>query len=156
MVVTVPVAAVMADAARLMNPDGMLVFFAGIANGTMGPLDMSRVYLHNAQYTGTSGSAISDQELVLDKALNGSLSPALNLAAVGGIEAARDGVEAVMQGRFAGKVMIFPQVSGVPLLGLAELAEQFPEVGAALGERGEWTPQAEQLMFENYRATPVP
>ena len=155
-VVTVPVAAVMADAARLMNPDGMLVFFAGIANGTMGPLDMSRVYLHNAQYTGTSGSAISDQELVLDKALNGSLSPALNLAAVGGIEAARDGVEAVMQGRFAGKVMIFPQVSGVPLLSLAELAEQFPEIGAALGERGEWTPEAEQLMFEKYRATPVP
>ncbi len=154
-VVTVPVASVMADAARLMNPDGMLVFFAGIANGTMGPLDMSRVYLHNAQYTGTSGSAISDQALVLDKAMNGSLSPALNLAAVGGIEAARDGVEAVMQGRFAGKVMIFPQVSGVPLLGLAELAEQFPDIGAALGERGEWTPQAEQLLFENYRTAPA-
>ena len=155
-VVTVPVASVMADAARLMNPDGMLVFFAGIANGTMGPLDMSRVYLHNAQYTGTSGSAISDQALVLDKAVNGSLSPALNLAAVGGIEAARDGVEAVMHGRFAGKVMIFPQVSGVPLLGLAELAEQFPEIWAALGERGEWTAEAEQLLFENYRATPAP
>ncbi len=155
-VVTVPVAAVMADAAKLMNPDGMLVFFAGIANGTMGPLDMSRVYLHNAQYTGTSGSAISDQALVLDKTVNGSLSPALNLAAVGGIEAARDGVEAVMQGRFAGKVMIFPQVSGVPLLGLAELAEQFPEIGAALGERGEWTPEAEHLLLENYRAAPAP
>ncbi|MYA75300.1 MAG: zinc-binding dehydrogenase [Acidimicrobiaceae bacterium] len=154
-VVTVPVAAVMADAARLMHPDGMLVFFAGIANGTMGPLDMSRVYLHNAQYTGTSGSAISDQALVLDKAMNGSLSPALNLAAIGGIEAARDGVEAVMQGRFAGKVMIFPQVSGVPLLGLAELAEQLPDIGAALGERGEWTPQAEQLLFENYRTAPA-
>ena len=155
-VVTVPVAAVMADAARLLRPDGMLVFFAGIANGTMGPLDMSRVYLHNAQYTGTSGSAISDQALVLDKAMNGSLSPALNLAAVGGIEAARDGVEAVMHGRFAGKVMIFPQVSGVPLLGLAELAEQFPDIGAALGERGEWTPQAEKLLFENYRVTSAP
>ncbi|MCY3850003.1 MAG: zinc-binding dehydrogenase [Acidimicrobiaceae bacterium] len=154
-VVTVPVAAVMADAARLMHPDGMLVFFAGIANGTMGPLDMSRVYLHNAQYTGTSGSAISDQALVLDKAMNGSLSPALNLAAIGGIEAARDGVEAVMQGRFAGKVMIFPQVSGVPLLGLAELAEQFPDIGAALGERGEWTPEAEQILFENYRTVPA-
>lgn len=154
-VVTVPVAAVMADAARLLRPDGMLVFFAGIANGTMGPLDMSRVYLHNVQYTGTSGSAISDQALVLDKAMNGSLSPALNLAAVGGIEAARDGVEAVMQGRFAGKVMIFPQVSGVPLLGLAELAEQFPDIGAALGERGEWTSEAEQLLFESYRTAPA-
>lgn len=152
-IVTVPTASVMADAARLMRPDGMLVFFAGIANGTMGPLDMSRVYLGNAQYTGTSGSAISDQALVLNNARNGSLSPALNLAAVGGIEAARDGIEAVMQGRFAGKVMIFPQVSGVPLLGLAELAQQFPEIGAALGEHGEWTSAAEQLLFENYHST---
>lgn len=150
-VVTVPVAQVMADAAKLMAADGMLVFFAGIANGTMGRLDMSRVYLHNAQYTGTSGSALSDQQVVLNKAVKGSLSPALNLAAIGGIEAARDGVEAVMQGRFAGKVMIFPQVSGVPLLGLDELAYQFPEIAAALGERGEWTNEAEQLLIENYR-----
>ena len=154
-VVTVPVASVMADAARLMHVDGMLVFFAGIANGTMGPLDMSRVYLHNAQYTGTSGSAISDQALVLDKAMNGSLSPALNLAAVGGIEASRDGGEAVMQGRFAGTVMNFPPVSGVPLLGLAELAAQFPDIGTALGERGEWTSKAEQLLFETYRTAPA-
>ena len=152
-VVTVPVASVMADAARLMAPDGMLVFFAGVANGTMGPLDMSQVYLGNAQYTGTSGSSIADQALVLDKAVAGTLSPALNLAAVGGIDAGRDGMQAVLEGRFAGKVMIFPQVAGVPLLGLDELAEQFPDVGSALGERGEWTTEAERRLIETYAAT---
>lgn len=152
-VVTVPVASVMADAARLMAPDGMLVFFAGVANGTMGPLDMSQVYLGNAQYTGTSGSSIADQALVLDKAVAGTLSPALNLAAVGGIDAGRDGMQAVLEGRFAGKVMIFPQVAGVPLLGLDELAEQFPDIGDALGERGEWTTEAERRLIETYAAT---
>ena len=152
-VVTVPVASIMADAARLMRPDGMLVFFAGVANGTMGPLDMSRVYLGNAQYTGTSGSSIADQALVLDKAVEGTLSPDLNLAAVGGIDAGRDGLQAVMEGRFAGKVMIFPQVTGVPLLGLDELAEQYPEIGEALGERGQWTREAERIMIETYASS---
>lgn len=100
-VVTVPVASVMASAAQLMSADGMLVFFAGVANGTTGPLDMSRVYLNSAQYTGTSGSTLEDQALVLDKTAQGSLSPDLNLAAVGGIEAGRDGVQAMLDGRLA-------------------------------------------------------
>ena len=148
--VSVPVASVMADAARLMSPDGMLVFFAGIAIGTMGALDMSRVYLDNAQFTGTSGSAIDDQALVLEKATTGKLSPALNVAAIGGIEAARDGVQAMLDGRFAGKIVIFPQVSGVPLLGLDRLADELPEVAAELGSRGEWTRAAERRLIETH------
>lgn len=152
-VVTVPVASVMAGAARLMGPDGMLVFFAGVANGTMGPLDMSQVYLGNTQYTGTSGSSIADQALVLDKAVEGTLSPDLNLAAVGGIDAGRDGMQAVLEGRFAGKVVIFPQVTGVPLLSLGELAERYPMIGEALGERGQWTPEAERLLIETHAST---
>ncbi|WP_419841215.1 zinc-binding dehydrogenase [Candidatus Poriferisodalis sp.] len=152
-VVTVPVASVMASASRLMRPDGMLVLFAGVAHGTTGPLDMSRVYLGNAQYTGTSGSTIGDQALVLDKTAGGTLSPALNVAAVGGIEAGRDGMEAVLEGRFAGKVVIFPQVSGVPLLGLSELGAQFPHIAQALGDRGEWTAEAERRLIERHIAT---
>src|SRR5574342_61972 len=74
-VVSVPVASLMAEAATLMKPDGMLVFFAGVPNGTMGPLDMSKVYLNNAQYTGTSGLTIEDQASVMDRALAGALSP---------------------------------------------------------------------------------
>ncbi|MGH1488501.1 MAG: alcohol dehydrogenase catalytic domain-containing protein [Acidimicrobiales bacterium] len=151
-VVSVPVAPVMADAGTLMASDGMLVFFAGIANGTEGPLDMSLVYLDNAQYTGTSGSSISDQAAVIAKAKAGSLTPALNLAAIGGIEAGRDGIQAVLEGRFAGKVVIFPQVSGVPLTGLDELGQQLPEVAAALGDQGEWTIAAERVLIEKYGA----
>lgn len=152
-VVTVPVAEVMADAARLMRRDGMLVFFAGVANGTMGPLDMSPVYLGNAQYTGTSGSSLEDQARVLAKAVEGTLSPDLNLAAVGGIDAGRDGMQAVLEGRFAGKVVIFPQLRGLPLLDLNELATAHPSIAGALGERGEWTREAERLLIEAHAAT---
>jgi len=149
-VVTVPVASVMASAAQLMSADGMLVFFAGVANGTTGPLDMSPVYLSNAQYTGTSGSTLDDQALVLDKTAAGSLSPDLNLAAVGGIEAGRDGVQAMLDGRFAGKIVIFPQVTGMPLLGLDELADRYPDIGSALGPQGQWTSEAERRLIETH------
>ena len=107
-VVSVPVAEVMAEAATYMAADGMLVFFAGVPNGTCAPLDLAKVYLHGAQYTGTSGSALSDQALVIQKAQARQLSPARSVGAVGGIEAAVEGVRAMLDGRFAGKVIIFP------------------------------------------------
>jgi len=149
-IVSVPVGPVMGDAATMMSPNGMLVLFAGVANGTMAPLNMSNVYLHNAQYTGTSGSSIDDQVSVLAKATDGSLTPSRALAAIGGIEAGQDGVRALLEGHYAGKVMIFPQLSGLELTGLDELIDRYPEIGEALGENSTWTPEAEQLLFERF------
>ncbi len=149
-IVSVPVASVMAEAATLMKADGMLVFFAGVPNGTLAPLDMGLTYLHNAQYTGTSGSTLADQQLVIDKALAGKLSPNRSVAAVGGIEAAAEGVQAMMEGRYAGKVVIFPQLSGLPLLGIDELAEKYPTIGAALAPGNVWTNAAERLLIEMF------
>jgi threonine dehydrogenase-like Zn-dependent dehydrogenase len=149
-IVSVPVPAVMEDAATHMAPDGMLNLFAGVPNGSMAPLDLTQVYLGNAQFTGTSGSRIADQDRVLDKALAGQLSPQRSLAAVGGIEAAREGVQAMLDGTFAGKIMIFPQLTGLPLMGLRELGEEYPEIGQHL-EGGEiWTLEAEKAMIERF------
>ena len=153
-IVSVPVAVVMSDAGKLMADDGMLVFFAGIANGTYGPLDMSQVYLSNAQFTGTSGSSVADQASVIEKAIAGSLTPSLNLAAIGGIEAGQDGIKAVMEGTFAGKTLIFPNVSGVPLSSLKGLADVAPDVYEKLGPNGEWTREAEDTLIANYPAPP--
>ena len=152
-IVSVPVGPVMGDAATLMSNNGMLVLFAGVANGTLAPLNMSDVYLHNAQYTGTSGSSIADQVSVIDKAKTGALSPERSLAAVGGIEAGQNGVRALLEGDFAGKVMIFPQLKGLELMGLAELADKHPEIAAALGENNTWTKEAEQILFETYHTS---
>jgi L-sorbose 1-phosphate reductase len=149
-VVSVPVAALMAEAAQLMAPDGMLVLFAGVPNGTLAPLNLSDVYLHNAQFTGTSGSRLHDQALVIQKTTSGALSPNRSVAAVGGIEAAQEGVRAMVEGRFAGKVVIFPQVSGLPLMGLAELAARYPELAARLGPGGVWTAAAEAALIERF------
>ena len=149
-VVSVPVGALMAEAGTLLAPDGMLVLFAGVPNGTLAALKVSDVYLHNAQFTGTSGSRLSDQELVIQKTVDGSLSPNRSVAAIGGIEAAHDGIQAMMDGRYAGKVVIFPQLNNLPLMSIGELAERYPAIGAQLAPGNVWTPQAEQALIEQF------
>ncbi len=147
-VVCVPSAGLMAQSDTLMNPDGMLNLFAGVPNGTMAPLNVSNVYMANAQYTGTSGLTIDDQAAVMEKAMAGTLSPSRAVAAIGGIEAAQDGIEAMMESRYPGKIVIFPQISGLPLMGLDELAEKLPHVGQHLGANNAWTEAAERALLE--------
>jgi threonine dehydrogenase-like Zn-dependent dehydrogenase len=149
-IVSVPSAALMGDSATLMGPDGMLVLFAGVPNGSFAPLNLSDTYLHNAQFTGTSGSRLSDQVLVIQKTIDGTLSPNRSVAAVGGIETANEGVRAMMEGRFTGKIVIFPQISGLPLTSVGELKEHYPEVAAKLGPGNVWTPAAEQALIERF------
>jgi len=149
-VVSVPAASLMASSAEVMASDGMLVLFAGVTTGTMAPLDMSHVYLHNAQFTGTSGSTLDDQRMVIRKTLAGDLSPNRSVGAIGGIEAAQDSVRAMMEGNYAGKVVVFPQVTGVPITGLSELKETLPLVAEQLGPGDVWTSEAEQALIEEY------
>jgi hypothetical protein len=149
-IVTAPSAAAVASAAALMAPDGMLVLFAGLPVGTRASLDLAPVYLHGRQYTGTSGSRIADQELVVRKTIAGQLAPGRAVAAVGGMEAAPDGLRALMEGRFAGKIVIFPQLRGLPLTSLEDLATRDPDFAAALGAGGTWTAAAEAVLFARY------
>ena len=149
-VVSVPSAELMAEAATLLNSDGMLVLFAGVPNGTMAPLDLSKVYLHNAQYTGTSGLTIDDQADVQKRASEGKLSPGRMVAAIGGIESALEAIEGVIEGQYPGKIVIFPQIHDLPLTGLAELSEKYPEIGEKLGPLNVWTVESEAALFEKF------
>ncbi len=117
-------------------------------NGTLAPLNLSDVYLHNAQFTGTSGSTIHDQATVIRKTIACELSPNRSVAAVGGIEAAQDGIRAMMEGRYPGKIVILPQISGLPLMSIHELKATYPDVAAQLGPGDVWTPAAEQALIE--------
>jgi threonine dehydrogenase-like Zn-dependent dehydrogenase len=149
-VVTAPSARAVVAASEAMAPDGMLVLFAGVPVGTRASLDLSNVFLHGAQLTGTSGSRIADQALVVDKTVAGELEPRRALAAVGGIEAAQDALQALVDGRFPGKIVIFPALRDLPLTPLAELARREPEVGRALDTDGSWTIEAETALFDRH------
>jgi threonine dehydrogenase-like Zn-dependent dehydrogenase len=149
-VVSVPIAEVMAEADTLMHKDGMLVFFAGVPNGTMAHLNLSSVYMSNAQYTGTSGLSLNDQFQVLDQAAKGSLNPGRSVGAIGGMNAAKEGIQAMIDGRYAGKIIIFPQFPDLPLIGLDELQDIHPDIAAKLEPGNMWTIAAEEALFEKY------
>jgi len=154
-VVSVPVAKLMEEADTVMKPDGMLVFFAGVPNGTMGKVNLSNVHLSNAQYTGTSGLTIHDQASVMERRIAGTLSPGRSVAAIGGIETAADAIQSVMDSKYPGKVVIFPQIHNLPLTSLKELKDRIPEVAAKLGPDQMWTNEAEEALIEKFWQAPA-
>jgi hypothetical protein len=70
------------------------------------------------------------------------------VAAIGGLETAVEAIESVIEGKYPGKVVIFPQIHNLPLMGLKELKERMPEVAAKLGEDLMWTNEAEVALIE--------
>ncbi len=142
--------ALMQQAVDLLAPDGMLALFAGLPLGSLLPLPVDNVALYGAQFTGTSGSSLADQQRVVERTLGGQLSPAHTVAAIGGLDAAAQGLQAVIDRRYAGKVVLFPHLRDLPLLGLDELAQVLPRVHACLGPGGTWNAAAEQALFEDW------
>ncbi len=142
--------ALMKQAVDFLAPDGMLALFAGLPLGSLLPLPVDNITRHAAQFTGTSGSSLADQQRVVARTLAGALAPAHSVAAIGGLDAAAQGLQAVAERRFGGKIVLFPHLRDLPLLSLGELAETLPAVHAALGPGGTWCAAAEEALFEEY------
>jgi threonine dehydrogenase-like Zn-dependent dehydrogenase len=153
-VVSVPIAGLMEEGDTVMKPDGMMVLFAGVPIGTMGKVNLSNVYLSNAQYTGTSGLTIDDQATVMNRRVSGTLSPGRSVAAIGGLETAAEAIQSVMDGKYPGKVVVFPQIRDLPLMSLKEVEEKLPEVASKLGEDLMWTNEAEEALIEKFWQKP--
>ncbi len=140
----VPVPAIIEDAIRYLAPGGWFNIFAGVARGTMAKLDLNMVSLKRSRFIGSSGSSLNDMRQTLQKVENRELSTNSSLAAIGGMRAAREGIQAVKEGRFAGKALIFPHIPDVPLLSLTELKSAYPTVYAKLKDGQFWTKEAEE------------
>ena len=142
-IVLAPIPTVIADAAAHLAPRGVMNVFAGVARGTMAKLDLSDTYLKLARVIGHSASGMSDMEEVLNRINSGELSPNRSVAAIGSLSAARDGLQAVRDANFAGKVVIYPNIREFPLTSLTNLKDPLPSVYAKLNSGREWTKEAE-------------
>ncbi len=142
-VVLAPVAALVEDAAGWLAPRGVMNIFAGVARGTMAALDLGDAYLRDVRVIGHSASGIEDLSFMLHQAETGALSPNRSVAAIGSLEAARDGMRAVMETSFPGKVVIYPHLKPLPLTAISELQDALPTVHARLKDGREWTNEAE-------------
>ncbi len=143
-VVLAPVPAVISDAATYLVPQGVMNVFAGVARGTMAWLDLGDVYLKDTRVIGHSASTIEDLRLMVHQVESGALSPNRSVAAIGSLSTARDGLQAVKDAAFPGKIVIYPHIKEMPLTPLPELKDKLPGVYARLKEGHEWTVEAEE------------
>lgn len=146
--VLAPSTEAIAEAAAYLAPGGVMNVFAGLKRGTMVPLDLSDVYRKNIRFIGHTASTIDDLREMLHQTESGQLSPNRSVKAIGSLQAARDGLAAVRDAEFPGKVVVFPQIKDFPLTSLEALKESLPTVYAKLKDGREWTVEAEKAFLE--------
>jgi threonine dehydrogenase-like Zn-dependent dehydrogenase len=143
----VPVPAIAAQAVQLAGDGAIVDFFAGFAVGTTAPLDVDAMLTRRIYILGTSGSMISDMKAVLGRLEEGSLDTNISVYAVSGMAGVADALDAVQARTSGGKIVIYPQLTELGLVTLAQLPEAMPDVAAAL-EDGRWTKAAESVLLE--------
>lgn len=147
-VVMVPSIEAIEEGVPYLAQNGILNVFAGVARGTMATLDVSDIAFKNVRVVGTSGSSIEDMRRTRDLMEKDRLDTGASLAAIGGLSAFRDGLDAVKNSRFPGKTVIFPQIEGLPLTALPDLKDIRPDVYAKLKDGQFWTADAETELLK--------
>ncbi len=149
-IMLVPIPAVIEDAFQWLADGGMMNVFAGVPRGTTVPLNLNDLVFRNTRIIGHSASLIEDMLTMLQKVEDGELSTNRSVAAVGSLEAAKDGLSALVDATYPGKVVIYPNIRGLPLTNVADIGEILPEVGAKLQDGRTWTKAAELALLETH------
>ena len=142
-IVLAPIPPLITEITGYIAKDGLVNVFAGIARGTSVNIDFSRIVFDNVRYIGHSGSGLPDMQLTLGKIESGELNTKRTVAAVGSLHYGRDGLQAVQEAKYPGKVVIFNHIKEFPVTPLEEFKGKLPSV-AALFDNGEWTNEAEK------------
>lgn len=143
-VVMAPVPTVIANTAQHLAPHGVMNVFAGLKRGTHVDLDLNDTLFKDTRIIGHSASSIDDLKLMLQQVEAGRLSPNQSVAAVGSLTAAKEGLLAVRDAVYPGKIVIYPQIRDFPLTALPYLKKVLPTVYALLRNGREWTKEAEE------------
>ena len=147
-VVMAPVVSIIEDAVKYLAEGGLLNIFAGVPKGTIASMDISSTYLRGNRFVGSSGSRPQDMLDTLALTEAGELPVVNSLAAIGGIDAVAEGVRAVKEARFPGKIVIFPHIK-LPLTALVDLDKIAPNVFAKLRDGKFWTKEAEEELLRS-------
>ena len=145
-IVVAPGVDAMRQAVPFLGVAGLLIGFAGTRAGETVALPFGRLLADGVNITASSGSTVEDQKRVIARALEGTLSPDLLIAAVAGFPATRDAVAAVMAGRFSGKVLMLPALDW-PLMTLDQLFAARPDLEILAGPGRSWSKAIEDAVL---------
>ena len=146
-IVLAPVGALISGAVPYLADEGLMNIFAGVPIGTIADLDLTSVYMKKARFVGSSGSKLSDMQDTLNAAESGRLSTSTAVAAIGGMDASWDGMLAVKEMKYTGKIVIYPQIRGLELTALPDLKNKLPNVYAKLTDGKFWNREAEDELL---------
>ena len=145
--ILVPMPSLVADAVQSSEDRGLINIFAGIAVATRHDIDLDAYIARRCYMFGSSGSVVSDMEVLLDRIATGRLDTNLSVDAVSGMAGAADGLAALQDRTMAGKIVIYPSLHEVGLLSLADLSGAFPTVASKLAD-GHWCLEAERELLK--------
>ncbi len=146
-VMLVPVIPVVNSSAPFLRKDGLMNIFAGIPAGKEGLLNVKKITETGARYIGSSGSLTSHLRHTLNLVEEKKLNPATALAAIGGMQDLKKGIEAVADAKFPGKTVIFPHCD-FPITPIEKLSELSPALPKTLSKEGSYTMETENLLFK--------
>lgn len=138
---------VIAETVPHLAPGGVYNVFAGLPKGTLADLDLGTMLAQNQRLIGTSGSSLGEIKHTLNLVESDSLSTNTSLAAIGGLDAFREGLEGVKESRYPGKTVIFPHLPDLPLMSVEDLHVRLPNVAAYLQDGVFWTNAAEEELL---------
>ncbi|NPV77709.1 MAG: zinc-binding dehydrogenase [Anaerolineae bacterium] len=133
-----------AEAFNLLAPQGVINIFAGVAKDALVEIDLSSAWLKGTRTIGFSGSTVEDMRKTLELIETGEFEPARLVMAVGSIEAAKEGLQAVMKSVYPGKIVIYNHIKNFPLTPIRQMKDRLPSVAAKLKNGIEWTREAEE------------
>jgi len=149
-IMLVPVIPVLNDAAKYLKADGLMNIFAGIPAGKEGSMNVRMIAENGVRYIGSSGSKTAHLRSTLEMVEKGELNPVSALAAVGGMNVLKDGLQAVIDAKFPGKTVIFPDCHDMPLTPVTALSGLDQAIGATLDGQGYYTMKTEAVLKQKF------
>lgn len=144
-------AEIVTDSIPYLSQNGVLNLFAGINRGITANVDPWLICgPKQIRLVGHSGSNLNDQIHTVKKTVEGTLQPELSVAAVGGLNQLIDGLQAMIDEKYTGKIIIFPHVINFPLTALREFQIRDPKVYEALIDFKFWGVEAEKIFLKNH------
>ncbi|RLD10153.1 MAG: hypothetical protein DRI44_06775 [Chlamydiae bacterium] len=151
-VMLVPVPAVLAASAKMLGEDGLMNIFAGIPAGKSATVNIGKIVSQGQRFIGSSGSTMDDIRHTLELTETGKLAPVYALAAIGGMKSLKEGMQGLIDAKFAGKTVVYPHAVDLPLTAVVDI-EQICEGAGATLENGEiLTNKTEKMIREKWES----
>ena len=138
-IVLCPAAKAAEQALEYLAFEGYMNCFAGFANRDKANITLNLNDMHYGGWSliASSGSPIEALVKALADAAAGKIDPNNAVACVGGLNAAKEAIQAVHDGTYPGRIVIYPQLD-MPLTNTSELADQ-----------GRWSNEVEKKLLES-------